>query len=116
VHSFTLEASLPKAVHVNQGESLVQITADDSAGRARTYVHDLGTHDLMALLGGADSGSDTASAREERLIFVAGSGFDVDGTPTDGIGVWQARSFREMPGPLGVIPTSGPRPRIACRL
>ncbi len=113
VHSFVLEASLPRAVHVNSGERLVQITADDSAGRARTYAHDLDTHDLVALLGGAVSGSDTGSAREARLIFVAGDGFDVAGTPTAGIGVWQAATVRERPDPVAVIPTRGRQPRIA---
>ena len=44
---------------------------------------------------------------------MAGAGFDVAGAPTAGVGVWQAGSFRTRPDPVGVIPTNGPRPRLA---
>lgn len=112
VHSFTYDGATPRAVHVNAGENLVQIAMDDPTA-TNTYAYDLTTHDLHAVLGGPATASDTASSREGRLVFVAGAGFDTDDGPVDGVGIWHADTMRTRPAPVGIIRTSGPRPRIA---
>lgn len=129
VHSFTYDGGTPKALHVNDGEKLLQVAVDDPTG-ANTYAYDLPTHDLQAVLGGPLSASDTASGREARLLFVAGSAFAVPvGDPdapedeadddtdvvveqvVNGVGVWRANALDARPA--GVIRTAGDRPRIA---
>ena len=113
VHSFSFDGAVPRAVHVNTGEGLVQIAMGDPTAN-NTYVYDLDTHDLRAVLAGPAVASDTASVGEARLVLVAGSGFPTgDGGSVDGVGVWRATTMRTQPQPLGVIPTSGPRPRLA---
>lgn len=112
VHAFSYDGATPRAVHVNAGETLVQIAMDDPTA-TNTYAYDLATHDLQAVLGGPATASDTASSREGRLVFVAGAGFDTPDGPVNGVGVWHADTMRTRPAPAGIIRTAGPRPRIA---
>ncbi|WP_420024533.1 collagen-like triple helix repeat-containing protein (plasmid) [Cereibacter azotoformans] len=110
VHSFSFAGAVPRAVHVNEGESLVQLGVQDALG-ARLLAHDGNTHDLEALIGGSASISDTASAREARLLFVAGGGFD--GGAANGVGIWRAGALGTPVEPLRVIPTAGAAARLA---
>lgn len=113
VHSFTLEAETPKALHVNEAEHQIQILADNSTGQAHTYMHDLETHDLSAMLEGPKAGSDSGSSLIGSYIFAAGKGFLVGGAEINGIGVWGAQDYRSNANPLAVIQTESDRPRIA---
>lgn len=110
VHTFSYEGGVPKAVHVNEGEALVQIATQDGIG-ARLLGYDRDTHDLDALVGGSKTVSDTASSREARLVFVAGSGFS--GTVANGIGIWRAAGLGGTAEPDRVIPIKGAAARIA---
>jgi hypothetical protein len=112
VHSFSYDGATPKAVHLNEGESLLQIAMDDPTAN-NTYAYDRASDDLHAVLAGPALASDTASIREARLVLVAGKGFRVDGGTVDGVGIWHADTMRTRPRPVGIIPTSGSRPRLA---
>ncbi len=112
VHTITLGAQAPTALHVNDGEHLLQIAADNDAGGAHLYAHSLQTHDLVSMLEGPEATSDTGSAREARLIFAAGGSFP-DLGPTPGIGVWRAVQIDGDALPSAVLGTDSDHARIA---
>ncbi len=117
VHSFSYDAGRPTALHVNNGEDLVQIAVDDPTG-SNTYCYDMETHELPAVLGVPGTASDTGSSREARWVFVAGGGYESpDGEVGDltGVGVWRADALTgpAATAPAGIVRTRGRRPRIA---
>ena len=61
VHTITLGEQAPKALHINDGEHWLQIAADNNAGGAHLYVHSLQTQDLVSMLDGPATASDTGS-------------------------------------------------------
>jgi hypothetical protein len=112
VHTITLGAQAPKALHINDGEHLLQIAADNDSGGAHLYAHSLQTQDLVSLLEGPEQASDTGSAREARLVFAAGGNFSAnDNAP--GIGVWHADQIEDDATPVAVITTRSDHARIA---
>lgn len=110
VHTFSYEGATPQAVHINEGEALVQIATQEAQLSARLLIYERDTHELKELVGGSKTISDTGSSREDRLVFVAGSGFA--GNSVNGVGIWRTAELGGSPEPLQIIATKGPNPRI----
>lgn len=113
VHTITLGGQVPRAVHLNDAEDLVQIAADADAGGAHVHVHDDRTHDLVSLLEGPTRLSDTASSREARLVLAAGSTEAEEEGPAGGVAFWRAAALTVDARPAGVLPLQGPAARLA---
>lgn len=109
-HTFSYEGEIPKALHINEVESLVQFATQANDLGARLFAYDSANHNLRELLGGLDTVSDTASSHEGRLVFVAGSGFS-DGT-AGGVGIWRITQSGWEPTPARIVPTQSVHPRI----
>lgn len=113
VHTITLGAQTPIAVHFNDGEDLVQIAARNNAGGSHVYLHHAENHDLVSLLEGPETISETQSSRAARLIFAAGEDFDIGGSAISGVGIWKATGVQDNASPEAVIPTTGRLSRVA---
>ena len=109
-HTFSYEGEIPKALHINEVESLVQFATQPNDLGARLFAYDSDNHSLRELVGDLDTVSDTASSHEGRLVFVAGSGFS--GGPTNGVGIWRITQSGWESAPARIIPTKGAHPRI----
>ena len=112
VHTITLGAQKPRALHINDGEKWLQIAADSTSKGAHLYLHDSDTQDLVSLLEMKGASTDTASSREDQLVFAAGS-FLVGGAEVSGIGVWRAAKARTEAAPEAVIHCELASSRIA---
>lgn len=113
VHTITLGGQVPRGVHLNEAEDLVQVAADADAGGSHLYLHDDETNDLVSLLEGPAHITDTASSRESRLILVAGAGFGEGEAATSGIGFWRSTTIRREAARAGLLPCRGTAVRIA---
>lgn len=114
VHTITLDAQLPRALHANEAENWLQLGTDAVAGGSHLYLHGEPTGDLLALLEGPAQLTDTASIREARLVLAAGSGFtgQPEGT-AGGIGFWPATTVAEDTTRSGLLALEAPLVRLA---
>lgn len=112
-HTLVLGGQLPRGVHLNDAEGLVQVAADADAGGAHLHVYDDGTHDLVSLLEGPARITDTASSREARLLLAAGESFGEGEAATNGVALWRAAEITTDARPAGVLPLDGDAARIA---
>jgi hypothetical protein len=112
VHTITLGAQTPRALHVNDGEQWLQIAADNNAKGAHLYLHSSETQDLVSLLEMSGTATDTASSREARLVFAAGM-FRLGNSDVPGVGVWRAADVRTNSAPAAVMVAELKSSRIA---
>ena len=66
VHTITLGAQTPRALHINDAENWLQIAADSTSKGAHLYLHDSATQDLVSLLEMNGASTDTSSSREDQ--------------------------------------------------
>ncbi|GAA1865400.1 hypothetical protein GCM10009715_10700 [Paeniglutamicibacter psychrophenolicus] len=111
VHTIALGGQLPRGMHDNQAEGLLQLAVDSTAGGSHLYLHGRNTHDLRVVLEGPASLTDTAAMREARLLLAAGLGFD--GGPEAGVAFWHTASAATAAGPAGVLPIAAQTLRMA---
>lgn len=102
VHTITLGAQTPRAMHINDAEQWLQVAADNNGKGAHLYLHDRDTQDLVSLLEMSGTSTDTASSREARLVFAAGQ-FKPAGNEVSGIGVWKAGDVHTDSAPVAVM-------------
>lgn len=115
VHSIVLPDAIPRAVHVNEGRSWLQVAVDalpDGSG-SRLHVYEDETHDLVTTLDGPAQSSDTGSNRISDLVFVAGQDHAIDGGPLTGVAIWRAEDVAGDTAPVAVIPIENRHARIA---
>lgn len=112
VHTITLGAQTPRALHVNETEQWLQIAADTSAKGAQLYLHRSDTNDLASILEMSGRATDTASSREDRLVFAAGQ-FRKGNKDIPGVGVWQAGEALTSGKPAALIEVELPASRIS---
>lgn len=111
VHTIALGGQLPRAVHDNEAEGLLQLAVDTTAAGSHLYLHGRNTHDLRVVLEGPATLQDTAAMREARLLVAAGTGFG-DG-PGAGVAFWRADTAATATGPDGVLPVEAQSLRLA---
>lgn len=111
VHTITLGAQTPRALHVNETEQWLQIATNTSSKGAQLYLHGIDTNDLASILEMSRQATDTASSREDRLVFAAGH-FRKGSKDIAGIGVWRAGEALSSGTPVALIETSLPASRI----
>ncbi|MGV8937554.1 MAG: hypothetical protein ACOH2J_10555 [Allorhizobium sp.] len=112
VHTITLGAQTPRAMHINDAEQWLQLAADNNAKGAHLYLHDRDTQDLVSLLEMSGTSTDTASSREARLVFSAGQ-FKPAGNEVSGVGVWRAGDIHSDSAPVAVMELELKYARIA---
>lgn len=112
VHTITLGAQKPRALHINDAENWLQIAADSNANGAHLYLHDSATQDLVSLLEMGGNSTDTASSREDQLVFAAGT-FLVGESQVSGVGVWRAGKAKAEGAPEAVLHCDLASSRIA---
>lgn len=112
-HTITLGGQLPRRVHLNGDERLVQVAADVDAGGSHMHVFDDATNDLFSLLEGPAHLTDTASVREARLLLAAGEGFGDEESAHSGVAFWRRDELTTSAEPVGVLPIEGTTVRTA---
>jgi hypothetical protein len=112
-HTVSLGGQVPRRVHLNAGEGLVQLAADADAGGSHLHVHDDATSDLVSQLEGPERLTDTASMREARLLLAAGEGFQLGESTGNGVAFWRHEEIRTSVEPAGVLPIEGRTIRLA---
>jgi hypothetical protein len=112
VHTIALGAQTPRALHVNETEQWLQIATDTSSKGAQLYLHRSDTNDLASILEMSGRATDTASSREDRLVFAAGQ-FSKGTKNIPGIGVWRAGEALTSGKPIAVMECEFPASRIS---
>lgn len=112
VHTIALGAQTPRALHVNETEQWLQVAANTNAKGGQLYLHRSDTNDLASILEMSGGATDTASSREDRLVFAAGQ-FRKGNKDIPGIGVWRAGEALSSGKPVAVIEAELPASRIA---
>ena len=116
-HTITLGGQVPRRVHLNAEEQLVQIAADAETGITHLHVHDDRTSDLVSQLelpATSDRAvhlTDTASMREARMLLAAGEGFSAS-TP-GGVAFFRRGDISTNARPFRVLPVEGTALRLA---
>lgn len=110
-HTIALGGQLPRAVHDNAAEGMLQLAVDSLAGGSHLYLYGRTAHDLRAVLEGPESLHATASMREARLLLAAGSGFGESAAA--GVGFWRAESAAGAGAPAGILAQDAALLRLA---
>ncbi len=111
-HTITLGGQLPRRVHLNGDERIVQVAADADAGGSHLHVFADRNNDLVTQLEGPARVTDSTSMREARLVLAAGEGFQIGEAAPDGVAFWHTDELTTRSGPAGVLPVPGAVVRI----
>lgn len=112
VHTISLGAQTPRALHINEAEQWLQIAANTGANGAQLYLHRSDTNDLASILEMSGDATDTVSSREDRLVLAAGQ-FKAGAKDFSGIGIWDADSALTSGKPAAVMTVDLPASRLA---
>lgn len=112
-HSITLGAQMPSMAHIDTANHWLQFTVNTDSGTSHVYIYDQANHDLLTVLEGGTALSDTNSSPEAGLIFAAGSRFNTDDGPVNGVAAWKPTEVLSQAKPYGIIPTRGAAARLA---
>lgn len=112
VHTLPYDAQVPSALHVDDEIGYLMVAATAVAGGSRAWIHRMENQDLVTALAGPAEATDIASHgfanNNSERVFVAGTGFTLDGAVLNGVGVWNRDDIRTESDPLAVIPAEGP--------